>query len=67
MNLEIIRQVLASAARAKLPMAQEAMDELVSVNTEMLSKPVRVMSKPAKVGRVRSDEDYNQGGGNIHG
>ena len=31
-NIEIIRQVLASASRAKLPRAEEAMDVLADVN-----------------------------------
>ncbi len=44
MNLELIRQVLASAARAKLPMAQEAMQELTSINGNVLTLKEEVAS-----------------------
>ena len=35
-SIEIIRQVLASAGRAKLPRAEEAMDTLCDINTAMI-------------------------------
>ena len=70
-NIEIIRQVLASAERAKLPRAGEAMDALQEFNAWVLElnevKAPRVMSRADKVGRVRDDDGYhNQGGGNFH-
>lgn len=64
-QIEIIRQVLASASRAKLPMAQEAMDALVSINTGMIELEGLI---PAIAQAVEKEaENYNQGGGNFHG
>lgn len=36
-DIELIRQVLASASRAKLPRAEEAMDALQEINTAMIA------------------------------
>ncbi len=60
-NIEIIRQVLASASRAKLPRAGEAMDALGEINAMALE--LQVLSKEMK---VEEAEKYNQGGGNFH-
>ena len=36
-KIELIRQVLASASRAKLPKSEEAMDALSEINTAMVA------------------------------
>ena len=60
-NIEIIRQVLASASRAKLRNAEKAMDALQEINAWVLE--LKGLSDEVKAAEA---ECYRQGGGNFH-
>ncbi len=63
-NIEIIRQVLASASRAKLPRAGEAMDALGEINAMALE--LKELNNEIKDSGAQTFEQYSQGGGNFH-
>lgn len=64
-KIEVIRQVLASAARAKLPRAEEAMDALSDINVNMLE----LKSLNDEAIQYSINKKYNEDvcNGDIHG
>lgn len=61
-KIELIRQVLASASRASIPKAKEAMDVLAEINK--FAAELKGFHEEIK---QDEQEEYNQGGGDIHG